>query len=147
MYNEFLLFFWKLTAAFFLFNQINIINYKSMYKTIWFLFSKCDVYKKKKKKLIITNTRCDIVRWHTQVCAQVKIRKKRNQMMFILKWEKKEERFEIKSCSFTILCTKRESNIIDFVDDNRLFYSLFSFFFIQKRRIDIKQRKKLYTYI
>lgn len=99
------------------------------------MFVKCDMYKKeKRKKLIITSMRCDIARWHIQVRRYVCKKEKPNGVYFEMR--KKEERIEIESRSFTILCTKKKNKFIDFVDDYRLFLAL-QFFCIQNLSIDI----------
>jgi hypothetical protein len=111
-----------------------------------FYFSHCDVYKKKdekkkkEKKLIITNTRCDIVRWHTRtgVCASKK-REKPNGVYFEIRKKTKMKRKRNRKLNRALCYSihkKRESNFIDFVDDNRLFFS--RFFFLFKSRIDIQ---------
>lgn len=91
-----------------------------------------------KKKLIITNTRCDIAWWHTHagVCVQ---ERKRNQMVFILKYEKRNEKGG-KNCRRNrklnralLLFYTQIKNENNFVDDNRLFFFFFSrtiFFYI-----------------
>lgn len=78
------------------------------------------------------------------VCAS----RERNQMVFILKYEKKEGRGErgkksskkskIESCSFAILYTQKKYNENNFVDDNRLFFLLSDEnFFLHLFKIDI----------
>ena len=76
---------------------------------------------------------------------QVKNEEKPNGVYFEIRKKNEDEekkKSKIESCSFTILCTKKESKFIDFVDDNRLF--LFRFFLF-KSRINILH--KIYIYI
>jgi len=90
--------------------------------------------KKREKKLIITNTRCDIVRWHTHAGVCVQVKKKRNQMVFILKYEKKNEdekkkKSKIESCSFAILYTKKRI-ILSILSTIIVFFFSFDFIYI-----------------
>jgi hypothetical protein len=69
------------------------------------------------------------------VCKYKKKREKANDVYF-----EKKKKIEIESCSFTILCTRRERErkFIDLVDDNRLFFFFaLSVFYIEKQRVDI----------